>query len=221
MNVRKGAPWGEPAEGDAGIVVEGDDAALARAVQTHRGERFVFRPAGTSDFARALGLSASTATPTTEVSCDAMDVEADGVASVAVNMVVFGTAPDRQRWWSRAPAVLVSIDDRVVHEGSALGVVIANGQHLRGNDVVPRGHPGDGRIEVHVYALERRERGAMRARLRDGTHVPHPRIRTASGRHVEVWAAEGIRALEIDGVRHPPVTAVTVTVAPNAFRLLL
>src|SRR5262249_59072923 len=95
-------------------------------------------------------------------------------ALAAGNGVVIGTAPDRQHWWSRAPGVQVTVDDRVVHEGGATGVVIANGQFLHANDVVPRGHPGDGRIELQVYSVPRRERGALRRRVRDGSHLPHP-----------------------------------------------
>jgi diacylglycerol kinase family enzyme len=108
-----------------------------------------------------------------------------------------------------------------VYDSAAAGVVVGNGQHLRGRDMIPRGHPGDGRAEVHVYALERRERAAMRARLGLGDHVPHARIRTFSGSRIEVWAAEGIRRLEVDGEARPRVTEVTVTVLPGAFTLLL
>jgi hypothetical protein len=61
----------------------------------------------------------------------------------------------------------------------------------------------------------------MRARLPRGEHVPHPRIRSASGSAIEVWAAEGIRRLEVDGVARSPVTEATVTVRPGAFTLLV
>jgi YegS C-terminal NAD kinase beta sandwich-like domain len=220
MTLRKGVSWGRPASAPADLVVTGDDADLAEAVAEHLGSRVSYRAAPGSDFARAIGL-ADASDATTELPCDALEVAADGTAHTAVNMVVFGTAPDRQRWWSRARRVLVRVDGRVVHDGDALGVVIANGQHLRGYDVVPRGHPGDGRAEVHVYALERGERRAMRSRLRDGTHVPHPRIVTATGRQIDVWAAEGIRRLEIDGHPRSPVTGLTVTVRPEAFLLLV
>jgi hypothetical protein len=220
VTIRKGAPWGRPASAPADVVVEGDDADLAAAVGEHAGARLSFRPAPDSDFAHAVGLVDGT-DATTELPCDALDVDADGSVQTAVNMVVFGTAPDRQRWWTRARRVLVRVDGRIVHDGDACGVVIANGQHLRGYDILPRGHPGDGRAEVHVYALGRGERRGMRSRLRDGTHVPHPRIFTATGRQVDVWAAEGIRRLEIDGHPRSPVTGLTVTVRPAAFFLLV
>jgi hypothetical protein len=220
VTLRKGVPWGRPASAPADVVVDGDDADLASAIAEHPGARVSFRATPGSDFASAVGLTGASDS-TTELPCDALEVEADGTTEIAVNMVVFGTPPDRQRWWSRARRMLVRVDGRVVHDDDALGVVIANGQHLRGYDVVPRGHPGDGRVEVHVYALDRAERRAMRTRLRDGTHVPHPRIVTSSSSGpIDVWAAEGIRPLEIDGRSRSPVTGVSVTVRPAAFLLL-
>ena len=99
-------------------------------------------------------------------------------------------------------------------------MVIANGQFLRGLDVVPRGHPGDGKAEVQVYELERRERRAMRARLATGAHLPHPRIRSRTAREVEVRGASPL-ALEVDGVTRSPISDVRVAVVPAAFRLLV
>ena len=115
----------------------------------------------------------------------------------------------------------VVIDTRVVHDGAALAVVVASGQYLRGNDVVPRGHPGDGRAEVQVYSLARGERAAMRERLPLGVHLPHPRIRTASGRRVEVQAMGSARPLEVDGVAVGSASEVAVAVTPAAFTLLV
>jgi hypothetical protein len=220
MSIRKGERWERPATGPAQITVAGDDAALSAAVAANPGARFAFHATDRSDFARAVGAGHAGG-QTAELRCDALDVNTDGTRHTAVNMVVIGAAPDRQRWWSRSRRVLVRVDDRVVHDGGALGVVVANGQHLRGRDVVPRGHPGDGRIEVQVYALGRRERAQMRARLSAGTHVPHPRIVAASGRRVEVWAADGLCRLEVDGHALTPVARLTVTVVPEAFTLLV
>jgi hypothetical protein len=221
--IAKGEPWGDPAAGPPELAVDGGDDALALAVAAHHGARIGFDPAPGSDFARAVGLTSGSALDT-DLLCDALDVvldesHGDTVALVAVNMVVVGTAPDRQHWWSRASGVQVTVDDRVVHEGAATGVVIANGQFLHGNDVAPRGHPGDGRIELQVYSVPRRERRALRRRVRDGTHLPHPRVRTATGRRVEVQGAP--RAVEVDGVRAGRARTVAVAVAPAAFTLLV
>ena len=52
--------------------------------------------------------------------------------------------------------LLVTVDGRTVHDGPATSVVVANGQFSGTADLAPRGHPGDGRLEVQVYALRPR-----------------------------------------------------------------
>jgi diacylglycerol kinase family enzyme len=220
MSVAKGEPWGRPTTGGPDLVLEGGDDALASAVAAHPQARIAFVPAVGSDFARAVGLS-DRERASIELPCDALRVDVDGRELLAVNMVVIGVPPDRQRWWNRASRIVVKVDDRVVHDGHAVAVVVANGQYLRGADVVPRGHPGDGRIEIQVYAVGRRERAAMRARLPLGTHVPHPRIRSVAGRRVEIQAGRAPLGVEIDGVPAAPARSVAVTVAPAAFTLLV
>jgi diacylglycerol kinase family enzyme len=114
----------------------------------------------------------------------------------------------------------VEIDGRVAFSGSATTVLIANGQFLRGNDVVPRGHPGDGRVEVHVYALAPAERRGMRRRIPAGDHLPHPRIRTFSSKSVTVTTSRPL-GLELDGHRAGRSQGITVEVLPGACRLLV
>jgi hypothetical protein len=222
--IRKGEPWGHPADGPAEVVVTGNDAALAATVLERPHARIEFRPAPDSDFARAVGIAGESATPratVTEVSCDLLRVDTVTGALGAVNMVVVGVAPDRQRWTTRRVRLRVTVDGRTVHDGDATAVVIGNGQFLRGGDVIPRGHPGDGRAEVHVYALARSERRAMRARLPQGEQVPHPRIMTTSGRAILVESPGPPVPIEVDGVALEPATAVRIDVMPEAFSLLL
>jgi len=190
-------------------------------------------PDATNDLARAVGLPPGGATTpgTTEVPVDALSVESGDKGTgdagsvgarglVACNMCVLGTAPDQLRWRSGMLEIEVLLDGKPWFSGPASTVVIASGQFLRGLDVVPRGHPGDGRAEVQVYELGRRERRAMRARLATGAHLPHPRIRSRPARDVVVHAARRL-ALEIDGVTRPPISDVHVAVLPAAFRLLV
>jgi YegS C-terminal NAD kinase beta sandwich-like domain len=218
--IEKGRPWERPASGPAEWQVEGDDATLAAAVRDHPGARIEFRPGAGSDLARALGLHAGGGTAL-ELGLDGLRVLADDRELFAVNMVVVGAAPDRTGRFTRAPEVRVRVDERVAHDGRATGVVVASGQHLRGADVVPRGHPGDGLIEVQVYAVGRGARAGVRARLPQGVHLPHPDITQTRGRHVEVRADRGPVPLEVDGVAVPPAALVTVDVVPGAFVLVL
>lgn len=219
MTIRPGDEWGHPATAQPDLTVEGDDTALAAAVAARPGVRVALGAPSRSDFARAVGATAATGHHV-ELPCDALTVDVGGRRSTAVNMVVAGVPPDRQRWWSRSGRVVVRVDGRDVHDGGAVAVLVANGQFLRGLDVVPRGHPGDGRLEVQVYALARGERRGMRVRLGTGEHLPHPRITVAAGRRIEVRLAPP-RPLEVDGLRAGRAAGLTVAVAPRAFTLVV
>jgi YegS C-terminal NAD kinase beta sandwich-like domain len=218
--MEKGRPWERPSSGPAEWHVDGDDATLAAAVRDLPGARVEFRPGPGSDLARALGVRSSGG-DAWEVGLDALRVVADGREFFGVNMVVVGVAPDRATWFTSAPALRVRVGDRVVHDAPATAVVVASGQYLRGADLVPRGHPGDGRAEVQVYAVGRGERAGVRSRLPQGIHLPHPDITQTSGRQVEIRADRGELPLEIDGVTLPPAALVTVEVLPEAFVLVL
>lgn len=63
--------------------------------------------------------------------------------------------------------------------GEAL--VAMNAQYLGEWDVAPRSHPGDGRVDVVRIDPARfgwRDRIEARRRLRTGTHLPHPGLRS-------------------------------------------
>jgi hypothetical protein len=217
--VEKGQPWERPPTGPADWHVDGDDATLAAAVRAHPGARVEFRPSADSDLARALGVRGP-GERTVELPIDALRVDADRRQLFAVNMLVVGAPPDRMRWWSRNFELHVTVDGRSVHDGPVVSALVASGQHLRGADVVPRGHPGDGRAELQVYAPSRSERGAIRARLVQGAHLPHPRITQTGGRVVELRSPRAM-PLEVDGVKVPPAAHVRVEVLPEAFSLLV
>ena len=105
-------------------------------------------------------------------------------------------------------------------ETRALCVIVANGQYLRGFDVVPRGHPGDGRLEVHVYALEPRERAPMQHRLTGGRHLPHPHITETSGRRVTVRFAAPVD-WEADGQPRGEIVEATLGLVPGVVNLIV
>ncbi|MBM3674329.1 MAG: hypothetical protein FJW88_05130 [Actinobacteria bacterium] len=225
MTLRKDRDWGEPVNGPVDFEVAGNDAALAAAAHRHPGALVAFRPTG-SDLARALGLGESG--PGEDARAPAgLALPLDGIAldgatvPFALNLVVVGTSPAGLRATTRSTDVRVCVDGRELHRGPATTVVVASGQFLGTADVVPRGHPGDGRLEVQVYALARRERRALRARLPTGNHVPHPRIATGSGRAVEV-TVDG-RALPVLADGHPAgaVTRLGAAIVPGAIRLLV
>ena len=215
MTVRKGEPWGAPATTPPDIEITGDDAALAALLPAHQGAVARFRPSQ-SDLAKALGIAADGTPSGVALPIDAIAV----AATYAVNMVVLGTAPGRLRATSRRHQLRVLVDSREVFVGRATSVVIANGQFLDDGDLVPRGHPGDGRLEVQVYALRPRERRAMRSRLPSGTHLPHPRINATSGRIIDVETDGRAIACSFDGHPAGRRTEVHAAVVPSALRLL-
>jgi len=86
--------------------------------------------------------------------------------------------------------------------------------------VAPRGHPGDGRAEVQVYAVGRRERRAVRDRLRTGTHVPHPAITQRSGRRIDV-VFDTPQPMERDGAAQPPTSEFAIEIVESAYQLLV
>jgi hypothetical protein len=187
-------------------------------IERHQGALVRYRAAPDSDLARAVGVSATGDLSGLAVPIDGLLVEPGGHA---VNGVVLGPPPHRIRATTSSARLAVSVNGREIATGRATTVVIASGQFFDGLDVVPRGHPGDGRLEVQVYALRRGERRAMRARLPQGVHLPHPRITTATGRRVEIHVQGGRLPLTIDGVAHASVADLTVTLIPGALRLML
>lgn len=216
--IGRDTPWGEPASGPPDLEVHGGDADLAAVVGPHPGALVRFVPDDSSDLARAIGLAAGPAPAGVAVPIDALEL--DGGAH-AVNAVVLGSTPGTLHWVTRTVPMRVLVDGREVYAGRATTVVVASGQFLEGDDAVPRGHPGDGRVEVQVYGLHRSERRPMRARLPRGEHVPHPRITAARGKQVEVEVEQGELALTVDRVPAGTVRHLSVAVLPSAVRLLL
>jgi len=220
--LRHGQPWGQAAAGPPDLEVTGDDADLAGAAARHPDALVRFRPSPQSDIARALGLSPD-GTGTTEVALDALALRgmSEGEAMTAVNALVVGSPPDRLRGTARSVPITVIVDGRTWYEGPATTIVVASGQFLRGADLVPRGHPGDGWAEVQVYALTPRDRRAMRHRLATGTHVPHPSIHTTRARAVEVEVAGKPLRVEVDGHDRARARLLRVTLVPGAIRILV
>jgi diacylglycerol kinase family enzyme len=187
--------------------------------------RFSASPA--SDLARAVGLVAGAVPAGVALPLDVLDVEAamagaaaDPATVMAVNSVVVGVAPDRLRAWHRRAGFTVEIDGAVVDAAAATSLVVMNGQYLRGLDVSPRGHPGDGVAEAQLYALPASVRRAMRQRLPSGAHLPHPAITVRKVRHLALRATRPV-ALEIDGEPAGRVTVLDVRVRPAAYRLFI
>jgi YegS C-terminal NAD kinase beta sandwich-like domain len=234
--IKPGRPWGTAASGPPDLEVSGGDAALASMLTGAvadpvatvlgggRADPLVrFVPGPDSDLARAVGLgSAAGAAAGMALPLDALMAQVgDGSPlRVVVNSVVVGVAPDRLRSWHRSAGLQVEVDGKPIESAAATTLVVMNGQYLRGLDLSPRGHPGDGVAEAQLYALPPGARRAMRTRLPTGAHLPHPAITVRRAHHVVVRAARPV-PLEIDGAPAGPVTGLEITLRPGAYRLLV
>ena len=216
--ITPGEEWGSREDAPPDLTVVGDDADLATAVRgAPAGVLVAFTPSPASDLARAIGLQAGAPARGLALAMDAIEL-ADG--ALAVNAVVLGPPPDRLTARDRACEVTVALDGHEQTYPGATTVVVATGQWLRGVDLVPRGHPGDGRAEVQVYRLGRGERRAMRARLPTGSHLPHPRIVTRTAMLVDASAPRPL-TLEVDGRPMARAATLRARLLPARYRLLV
>ena len=221
--LRPGQPWGTEEAGRADLEVVGGDGRLAAVVaQGLRDPLVHFAAAPGSDLARAVGLVAGAAPAGMALPLDLLAVIVGGGpdAIVAVNSVVVGVSPDRLRAWHRPAGLSVEIDGGPADAAKATTLVVMNGQYLRGLDVSPRGHPGDGVAEAQLYALPSGARRAMRSRLTSGAHLPHPAITIRRAHRVVVRAHRPV-PLEVDGASRGRVSDLEVTLRPAAYRLLV
>ncbi|MFZ4721195.1 MAG: hypothetical protein ACOYMR_17335 [Ilumatobacteraceae bacterium] len=199
MTIRKGEPWGEPAELPAeGILAPADDRAASRSVELalEHGQPLVPMFMGGGDLARTMGGGTPGRLHHTHVraTVDLLQVHADGVDHSAVAHVVA-----RRSWW-RGEVVLAM-----------------NAQFLGAYDVAPRSHPNDGRVDVLRVdpRMGLRARLQARRRARTGTHLPHPQLAATS---VKEWTGDfdpPLR-LHLDGTRVGDVRHLRITVVPDA-----
>ncbi len=177
--IKPGEEWGTPTSAAPDLEIDGGDADLAAAAERHPGALIRFRPGPASDLAGAVGLDRAVRLGV-ELPLDLLRIDGEPPRS-AVNMVVLGTPPvaPSQRIVRRFVAT-VRVDGHAVFAGRCTAVVIATGQFRRGLDLVPRGHPGDGRAEVQIYAV----RAARTPRAAAPASPPEPTSRTPRSRNV-------------------------------------
>jgi putative lipid kinase YegS-like protein len=222
-SVRPGQPWGTEAPGPPDFEVSGSDRTLAEALERGLTDPLIrFAPARDSDLARAVGLVSGSASAGMALPLDALAVVVgDGLSErLALNSLVVGVPPDRLRSWHRPAGLSVEIDGVAMDAAQATSLVVMNGQYLRGLDLSPRGHPGDGVAEAQLYALSPGARRAMRSRLATGAHLPHPAITIRRARRVVVRASSPA-ALEVDGASAGQISDLEITLRPAAYRLLV
>ena len=83
----------------------------------------------------------------------------------------------------------------------------------------PKAHLNDGVLDVSVAQLNPFEWRKVRARLRTGSHLPHPRIETQRTKAVTYEFARGA-AITIDGERIGTARHVAIRVLPDAITVI-
>ena len=196
MTISKGVAWGVPAPLPPGGAVAATDAEAASLMGSHE-------PVGLvgGDLCRTLGGHGSaerlTSSDAVTFPVDAISVSLDGAP--ALNAVAHVVA--RTVGWRRA-------------------FVAMNAQWLGEWNVAPRGHPDDGKVETLEWSLSRRAARQVLARMRLGSHLPHPRIATTSTSSSSV-AFHRAQWVWVDGVRVGRARALTGVVAPDALRVVV
>jgi hypothetical protein len=202
MTIEKGGVWGGPAADlppgprvkacsdaeAARVVAQARRAGAALPVAVLLGGDLCHTVGGTGDAVHAEGPDAIA------MPCDLGSVLLDGRLHWFVAHLVA-----RRSWW----------------RGRLFAAM--NAQFLGRYDVAPRGHPGDGRLDVVDVdaSLGLADRVKAWRRLPTGTHVPHPRIRVRSTAALQTTFDPPLRVW-LDGVDHGEVTNVSLRVEPDA-----
>ena len=103
--------------------------------------------------------------------------------------------------------------------GRATTVVVANGQFLRGTDVVPAATRATAGPRSRSTLCARAPR-RMRRRLPTGTHVPHPGVRSERAHRVRSRSPDAV-PVEVDGRPQGRTGRLVVTLDPGGHRLLV
>jgi hypothetical protein len=203
VTIHKGEPWGVTGTlPDDGVVVRSD--AEARAVV--EASRRVGAPVPVlgllgGDLCRTLG---GTGDEGRLRSGEALVVPCDlGAALVDGRMHWFvAHLVARRGWW----------------RGRAL--VVANAAWLGDWNVAPASHPNDGVLETFDARVPVGQRTAVRARLRTGTHLPHPGIATRRAAAAQ-FRLERPMPVYLDGLSVGEGSDVSVRVEPDALTVVV
>jgi hypothetical protein len=202
VTIEKGREWGWNAAlaGDAPVVAT--NAELRTHIEQHRRRGTEIAPAGivggdlwttvgspTGGLERLRGNDARTGP------IDVASVLLDG------RQFWFGSHLVARRSWWKGPILIV-----------------LNAEWIGDWDLGPRSHPNDGHVDVYETNMAFSQRLKARKRLSNGTHLPHPDIRS---RRVKALQHEFDQPLDVwlDDVNVGRFTNLTLRVEPDAMTL--
>lgn len=224
MTIRAGEPWGEPLVLPRKAAVAQDDAELARLANhllgvgadeplpdpaTDRGARPVIGLVG-GDLHRTLGSP----------NRDAEQLRSGAGMGFPMDLgLVTVTNPagtSRQLF----AAHLVATSDRRGRLWKGRTVIVMNAAFRGIQNLAPRGHPNDGRLDVLDGQLGLRDRRRALERAPAGAHVPHPSLHERRVRSLEVSSPRPLH-LWADGVSLGSATGFTVNCLADALTVVL
>ncbi len=203
MAIAKGQDWGRPgALPEGGVVVRSDAEARAVVTEARRAGREV--PAlgllG-GDLCRTLGgrgdegrLRSGEAVV---LACDLGSVLVDGRLELFVAHLVA-----RRRWW----------------RGRAF--VAMNAAWLGPWNLGPRAHPGDGLLDTFDARLPLRQALAVRSRLPQGAHLPHPAITERRTKAIQIDLGASL-TVRLDGEAVGAARTLVLRVEPDALTVVV
>ena len=201
MTIRKGEEWGSVGPPPAGMLEARSDAELRAIVETCRADGRDIPPVALfgGDLLRSVGGAGTLRDSMVTAPIDVVRVESPGAAVTwfVAHLVA------RRSWWS--------------------GEIVAamNAQFHGHRDVAPRSHPNDGRVDVLRVSssMSLRHRLQARARLVQGTHVPHPAIELRQVRSIELDLRRPLR-IWLDGTPWTTASQFALTVEPDALLIV-
>lgn len=99
-------------------------------------------------------------------------------------------------------------------------VAAMNAEFLGEWDVAPRAHPNDGRLDLLEADPSLGDRLEARRRLRTGSHLPHPRIRTRRVKAVQLDLPPGTRVW-LDGECVGRARVLSIRTEPDALTVVV
>ena len=99
-------------------------------------------------------------------------------------------------------------------------LVAMNAQWLGRWNIGPRAHPNDGLVDVYESRLAPGQRLAVRRRLRQGAHLPHPGITERRTPETTVRFPRALRVV-LDGRRIGTARELALRVLPDALTVVV
>jgi hypothetical protein len=202
MPIQKGQAWGTPAPlpGD-GLVVASDAEARAAVEAARRAGRLppVLGLVG-GDLCRTLG--------------GGRDQDRLRTADAVTFPIDVGTVlVDGKRHWFVAHLVARS-------RGWGRVFVAMNAQWYGDWNLGPKAHPNDGLLDTYDARLRPADRLKVRARLRHGAHLPHPKITERRAATAQVSFDRPL-PVELDGVGIGLARVLSVRLEPDALTVVV